>query len=279
MPTPAAVQTRINLIRSEATRLADYLAGQPPVAWNHPTACDRWQAADVVAHLVWIGEFYTIFIDRALRDDLSPPPESPKDPKYATTPPEDFYTLKAFDYRRELGGDLLPTFTRRFAELAAALEQLTPADYDRPCFYHSGNRPLWTLADLAVQELDIHAWDIQSHAATEAHLSPESQPVLLARVIQRPQPPVALPAAAPSPARLRFILSVPVNAAYDLVIAPDSTAIEPAGSAQPDSAFHCAAETFILLLYRRLDFPQAINAGQISVSGNAELARQFAAAF
>lgn len=279
MPTPNAVQTRINLIRSESTRLADYLAGQPQAAWNHPTACDRWQAADVIAHLVWIGEFYALFLDRALRDDLSPPPESPKDPKYAATPPEDFYTLKAFEYRRALGGDLLPAFTHRFAELAAALEQLTPADYDRPCFYHSGNRPLWTLADLAVQELAIHAWDIQSRAAPEAHLSPESQPVLLARVIQRPQPPVALPAAAPSPARLCFILSGLVDAAYDLLTAPDATAIEPAGPAQPEVTFLCAAETFILLLYRRLDFPQAINAGQISISGNAELAQQFAAAF
>lgn len=279
MPTPAAVQTRINLIRSESDRLADYLAGQPPAAWQHPTACDRWQAADVIAHLVWIGEFYTIFIERALRDDLSPPPESPKDPKYAATPPEDFYTLKAFEYRRALGGDLLPAFTRRFADLATALERLTPADYDRPCFYHSGNRPLWTLADLAVQELAIHAWDIQSHAAPEAHLSPESQPVLLARVIQRPQPPVVLPVGAPALARLRFILSGPVSAAYDLVTAPDTTAIEPAGSAQPDSTFLCAAETFILLLYRRRDFPQAINTGQISISGNAELAQQFAAAF
>ena len=279
MPTPAAVQTRINLIRSESSRLADYLAGQPSAAWNHPTACDRWQAADVIAHLVWIGEFYAIFIDRAFRDDLSPPPESPKDPKYAATPPEDFYTLKAFEYRRELGGDLLPAFTRRFAELAAALERLTPADYDRPCFYHSGNRPLWTLADLAVQELAIHAWDIQSHAAPDARLSPESQPVLLARVIQRPQPPVSLPAYAPDPARLRFILSGPVSTSYDLLTAPDATAIEPAGPAQPAAAFHCAAETFILLLYRRLDFPQAITAGQISISGNAELAQQFAAAF
>ena len=77
MPTITEMQTRIGLARSESARLSDYLGNLAPAAWEHSTACDRWQVTDVVAHLVWIGEFYSIFIARALRDDLSPPPVGP----------------------------------------------------------------------------------------------------------------------------------------------------------------------------------------------------------
>ena len=280
MPTPAAFQTRVNLVRSEAARLADYMAGRPAAAWDRPTACDRWSAADVVAHLVWIGEFYAIFTERALRGDLSPPPESPKDPKYAATPPEDFYTLKAFEYRRELGDGLRDAFAGRFAELVRVLERLTPDDYEKPCFYHSGNRPLWTLADLAVQELSIHAWDIQSRQEGAAGLPPEGQPVLLERVIQRPLAAVPLAAtAAGGPARLRFALSGTVSAAYDLTLTAAAANIAPAGDGPAAAVFQCAAETFILLLYRRLNLPAALESGQIQVAGNRELAWEFAANF
>ena len=273
------MQTRISLARSEAEGLAGYLAGRPAAVWEHSTACDRWQVADVVAHLVWIGEFYAVFIARALEDDLSPPPESPKDPKYAGTPPEDFYNLKAVEYRKKLGDDLLPTFTRRFAELGRALEKLTPADYERPCFYHSGNRPVWTLADLTVQELAVHAWDIQSHLEPDAHLSAASQPVLLERVVQRPQPGLNLAATASGPARLRFELTGAATRAYDLTLTAGATTLEPAGDGPAAATLRCDTETFIMMLYRRLNLAGAMTDGRIEVSGNAELAQEFAAAF
>ena len=65
MPTITEMQTRTHLARFEAERLASYLQGLSEESWNHSTACDRWQVGDVVAHLVWIGEFYSIFIARA----------------------------------------------------------------------------------------------------------------------------------------------------------------------------------------------------------------------
>ena len=79
MVSVAAMQTRTHLTRSEAERLASYLQGLSEESWNHSTACDRWQVTDVVAHLVWIGEFYVTFITRALAGDLTAPPGSPKD--------------------------------------------------------------------------------------------------------------------------------------------------------------------------------------------------------
>ena len=253
MVSVAAMQTRIGLARSEASRLSDYLGNLSPAAWEHSTACDRWQVGDVVAHLVWIGEFYVTFITRALAGDLTAPPGSPKDAQYANVPAEDFYSLKAFEYRESLGDDLLPTFTRRFDELGKILEQLTPDDYERPCFYHSGNRPVWTLADLTVQELTVHAWDIQSHLEPDAHLSPECQPVLLERVVQRPQPGLKLAK------RVRFELSGAVDTAYDLAPTGDGAKVEPAVNGAAESVLKWDVERFILMLYGRASFSLPIN--------------------
>ena len=95
MPTIAEMQTRTGLARLEAERLAAYLGSLSPEGWSHPTACDLWQVGDLVGHLVWIGEFYVTFITRALAGDVTPPPGSPKDERYAGLLPEDFYDLTA----------------------------------------------------------------------------------------------------------------------------------------------------------------------------------------
>ena len=277
MPTPTEMQTRTRLARLEAERLADYLGSLSDEGWSHSTACDLWQVGDLVGHLVWIGEFYVTFITRALDGDVTPPPGSPKDERYAGLPPEDFYDLTAREYGDFLGNMILPTFVRRFEALSQALESLTPDDYDKPCFYHSGNRPVWTLADLTVQELAIHAWDIQSHTEPGTPLSPESQPVLLERVVQRPQPVLDIGAAAP--ATLRFQLGGAVDRAYDLVLNRDSTLIRPADGNTAAATLSCDAETFILALYRRLTFEGALASGRLSVTGDADLARAFARAF
>ena len=279
MPTTTEMQTRTHLARFEAERLATYLQGLSAEGLQHSTACDRWQVADVAAHLVWIGEFYVTFITRALAGDLAAPPGSPGDARYAELPPGDFYDLKATEYRDYMGNQLLPTFARRFEALSQVLEGLAPDDYDKPCFYHSGNRPVWTLADLTVQELAVHAWDIQSHTEPGTPLSLESQPVLLDRVVQRPQPPMPLATTATGPVRLRFDLSGSVTRAYDFTLAADATRLELAGDAAATATLACDTETFILMLYRRLDVASAIDGGRITVSGDAGLAREFAAAF
>ena len=61
--------------------------------------------------------------------------------------------------------------------------------------------------------------------------------------------------------------------------APAAADITPAGAGPAAAVFQCAAKTFILLLYRRLNGDAALESGQIRVVGNRELARAFAANF
>ena len=279
MPTLTEMQTRTHLARFEAERLAAYLGDLTPDGWNHSTACDLWQVGDLVGHLIWIGQFYVTFITRALAGDVSPPPGSPRDERYAGLPPEDFYDLTAREYRDFHGNQILPTFIRRYEALSQLLESLTSDDYEKPCFYHSGNRPVWTLADLTVQELAIHVWDIQSHTQPGTPLSPESQAVLLDRVVQRPQPAIALAQTAGDSARIRFQLSGAVDRAYDFTLASDATRIEVAGDAPAAATLNCDTETFILALYGRQSFAAGLADGRISVSGDEGLGQAFAQGF
>ena len=41
----------VQLVIVESERLTQYLTALPPEAWRKPSACDRWEVRDVVAHL------------------------------------------------------------------------------------------------------------------------------------------------------------------------------------------------------------------------------------
>ena len=66
-------EPRINLIEQESERLRNYLAALPPNLWTKPSACDRWEVRDVVAHLADDAEFYREMLFRGLQGNYSPP--------------------------------------------------------------------------------------------------------------------------------------------------------------------------------------------------------------
>ena len=68
-----AFNDQITLLRLESERLSEYLQKLPVEAWQRQSACDRWNVADVVAHLNFGAQFYEECISRGLRGDTSPP--------------------------------------------------------------------------------------------------------------------------------------------------------------------------------------------------------------
>jgi hypothetical protein len=56
---------------AESSHLKEYLRSLPPEAWRKPSAYDRWEVRDVVAHLAWVAEVYIQRIHESLRIDLS----------------------------------------------------------------------------------------------------------------------------------------------------------------------------------------------------------------
>jgi uncharacterized protein (TIGR03083 family) len=61
---------RTHIVHAEAQRLEQYLSALSPEDWQQPSACDRWQVADVVAHLTNMR--LADVITRGLQGDVSP---------------------------------------------------------------------------------------------------------------------------------------------------------------------------------------------------------------
>jgi len=66
---------RATIVHAEAKRLEQFLSALSPADWQRPSACDQWQVADVVAHLVGFG--LAERITQGLQGDLAPPQGQP----------------------------------------------------------------------------------------------------------------------------------------------------------------------------------------------------------
>ncbi len=65
-----SVERRLEVVQAEGDRLAQYLAALPSDAWTRPSACDRWEVRDVVAHLAGGADFYHDSVTRGLAGRL-----------------------------------------------------------------------------------------------------------------------------------------------------------------------------------------------------------------
>lgn len=266
---------RFNLVHSEAEGLKEYLQGLAPGDLDRPSACERWQAGHVLAHLVWIGEFYSLITSRALQGLTDPPEESPRGSRYRDLSSDDFYTQKAFEYRQNLGDRLVPALGTHYDRLHRLLMRMSLEEREKPCHYPSGERPVWSIADMAVQELAIHRWDIESRQQPEAHLSRESLPLLLERLRQRGLRNASLDTGEAGPVRVRFETTGAVPARIDLVFQDTGNRVEPAGDAPARVTVQGDTEDLVLLLYGRLPFAAGVARGQFTVAGDRELAESF----
>ena len=70
-------EQRVKIAIAESERLKEYLSSLPAEAWNNPSACDRWEVRDVVAHLAWVAESYTERINQSLQGESSTPEGQP----------------------------------------------------------------------------------------------------------------------------------------------------------------------------------------------------------
>ena len=134
-----------------------------------------------------------------------------------------------------------------------------------------------TYLNLRITELIVHEWDIRSRLGPEAVMSPESIPAIIEMfpvfVVGRLFNPGAN---LPTAARFRFELTGPGSGGHDIVAGGGvKELMEQAGRQQPDVTFGCDTQTFVLLVYGRITLGEAVESGQISVSGDSGLAAQF----
>lgn len=267
-------EDRVKLVQSESEGLKQYLVGLPSDAWSRPSACDRWQVRDVVAHLASGAEFYLGNISRGLGGDLSPPEGYPPAGTGVRGAFPEANAQSAISVRERLGNQLLFTFNSTNDQLNQLLAGLGPQDRDNLCYHLIGNIPVRTYIDLRIAELAIHGWDIRSRLESEAHLSGGSQSVLMDRIPRFVERNFRPGSSLPAPVRLRFELTGAVPTRTDIVVEGDKARMEPTVAAGANVTFHSDTETFVLLMYGRLTLASAIADDQVLVEGDHGLAAQ-----
>jgi hypothetical protein len=166
-------------------------------------------------------------------------------------------------------------------EALAALAQLSGGDWDKLCYYASAprSRPAREFLALSVQELAIHGWDMRSRLDPAFHLSPESVTALVQhtpRRLGRPQRAIfPLPPERPTPVRYRWELRGALVQTHDIVVEQERCRMEPAGASAAQVTFRADAETFVLVLYRRLPLTVATATGSLVVEGDGALTAAF----
>jgi uncharacterized protein (TIGR03083 family) len=279
MPTSIFAE-RLRILTDESARLEKYLQALPPPAWSQPSACSQWQVGDVVAHLVGVAEFYAGSIGRGLKGETSPPAGRPPAGQSTGASAAESIAQRSIAARKSLGDQVLTTFVTSGRHLNQTLADLKVDERDTPCYHAGGIVAAQNFIELRLKELGVHEWDIRAGLEPPGRMSAATFPAILTTISES----IASgslrwafwsgPAPA-TPVRFRFRVSGPGPTKPDLVIDGQTVRMEDAGAAPAPVTFGCDTETYILLVYGRLDLDAAIASGRLHVEGDGQLARAF----
>ena len=60
----AVFDAYVPIVHTETNGLAQFLDTLSADDWRRPSACELWTIRDVVAHLIWVADFYTDTVSR-----------------------------------------------------------------------------------------------------------------------------------------------------------------------------------------------------------------------
>lgn len=274
-------QQRLDTLQSVSNQLTQYLHSLPADAWDHPSACDRWQVGDVVGHLIRGSDFYHSTVSLGLAGETSAPPGRVPAGSESGASAAGGIADASIARRRELGDDvLLPAFTESNDRLIGLLSTLDPDQRVLPCYHGAGLVPAGNFIELRVNELTVHYWDIRSRFDSGFLPVTEGLDATLSIVQQSlgagalswgfwPGPPLEIPV------RFRFSVEHPVPITTDIVVHGDGVSLTDPGPEPADVVFRCETGVFVLLMFGRLTVVQAIERALLHVEGDAGLAGDF----
>ena len=126
------VEERIEILKTEYQRLAQYLHTLAQEDWNHPSTCDQWTVADIIAHLTVSSRSHATWITEALQADSVTSERLPRRSTQRVDAVAFAQRVKA--WRKELGTHLLSEFVTTSRALAHAFEQVAPDDWQKLCY-------------------------------------------------------------------------------------------------------------------------------------------------
>lgn len=271
-----ALNAYVPIVHTEVDGLTQFLETLSADDWQRPSACDLWTIRDVVAHLIWIANFYTDTVSRGMHGDLSLPEDRPPGDAPEPVAMPTYFHQQTLKMRDRVGTQLVPTFRSSFRALDDLLSGLSPQQWAMPCafFRHrGGTQPAHAFLFLTIQELVIHGWDMRSRFDATATLRAASLPPLLERIPQRTGTARFPIDAARWPwVRYRFDLAADRVPSYDIIVESGKAHMEPSNQASAEVTLHCDQATFVLMMYKRLTLNPAVAQGRVTMQGNHALA-------
>ena len=267
------VADNIQTIRALSNEMAAYLHTLPDDVWRdaetYASACAEWNMADVVAHLVDVGNHFSMSIERALNGNVSPPMG------YRRMNREEF-TQSVIALRDAYHEDLFPEFNASCLRLNRLLMSLTPEQYALPAWHPFRVMTVENLIELRAMELAIHGWDVRYGIDRAASLSAAAVPFLKGWVHRWLTACFRAPDGLDADVRLRFSLTDGDDESYDLTVRSDGFSLEASDtSATADGTLTLDTSSYILFLMGRLPLRRSIRRRRIAFSGDQALAEGF----
>ena len=276
----STVEDRIEILKAEYQRLEHYLHTLSPEDWHHPSTCDHWTVADVIAHLTVGNRSHATWITEAVQAESVTPERLPRRSNQRVDAAA--FAQRVIAWRTELGNQLLSAFITSTRALAHAFAQVAPDDWEKLCYRPNGAEPIRTILDNFIAEAGVHRWDVTYPFDPHVQLSHDCLAVMVERYPHRPRWwEIALPPQHPPlPVRLRFTVSGVTAPGTDFVVARrDEQYMEVAGDAPAQVTFRCDAQTFVLLAYGRLSPASARSTGTLTYEGSQVWAEMFLRAY
>ena len=268
-----SVEKKIQIIRALSNDLASFLHTLPEDVWRdadvYGSACDKWNMADVVAHLIDVANTFTLSIERAVNGNVSPPMG-----RRQLTSEE--WVQSVISLRDAYGEDLFPEFNTACLRLNRLIVELEPDQYELPAWHPFRVMTVDRLIELRAMELAIHGWDVRYGIDRSAAINPIAVPFLKGWVNRwlragfRPRP-----KSGPN-ARLRFLLTDASDESYDLTVGSDDFSLDTSDqSVEVDATLELDSSSYILFLTGRLPLRRSVRRGGIALHGDQPLAEQF----
>lgn len=269
---PTADQN-VQTVRALSNDLAAFLNGLPEGIWREPdgyaSACDGWNVADVVTHLIQIANLKTLSVERALNG--------------AASPPMGYRRMDAGERQSALVAlrdafheDIFPEFNVSCLRFNRLMASLAPDQYGLPAWHPAATMTISRLIGLRLMELAVHGWDIRYGFDRNAAINPIALPFLKSWIPNWLRAGFRAPRDLERPITLRFALTDSAGESNDLTVRADGFALsEPAPDAEPDATISLDSSGYILFLMGRTPARRAIRRGRIAVDGDQSAAERF----
>ncbi|HZR97264.1 MAG TPA: maleylpyruvate isomerase family mycothiol-dependent enzyme [Chloroflexota bacterium] len=241
--------------RAEAAALAADWASRDAAAWDAPSACRGWAVRDVAGHLAQGAERAPVVVRHALEG--TPPPDlSPED------------RAARFRVMRALSGpELAERFPRDIDTVFRLLESADDAALQTMVTVPAGPHTLVQFATQRLSEAALHHWDIRAPRDAAATLRPEAAALLVDYLLGRMARMVDPDRARGLDVTYHCALDGPGGGPVSLTLRDGAASATRGAPAAAAATLTLPVETWIRLVWGRLDLAAALDSGRARFSG------------